>query len=111
MASLISQIFFVIPFAQFQWHTVKGVLFFLLWVSVDGGFVTDCLQLPIVVVRVVVEFVVVAEKPGSRPELASADIGWGPGEFAGLYLPACLSAPEFASAIKKTDHRGPQSFS
>jgi hypothetical protein len=54
---------------------VKGVvLFFVLWVYVDGGFITGCLWLPIWVVRGVVEFVVV-ERPDSRPELASVDIG------------------------------------
>lgn len=74
IASLISQIFFVIPFAQFQWHTVKVVLFFLLWMCVDGGLITDCLWLATWVVRGGV-MIVVDERPGSRPELVSADTG------------------------------------
>jgi hypothetical protein len=67
-ANLISQILFVMPLAQFQLQTVRGILFFFEWLWVEGGFFTDCVWPPIWDVGELVEFVV--EELDSKFELA-----------------------------------------
>ncbi len=98
-ASLMSQILFVIPLAQFQWHTVKGKLFCLEFVCRVWSFFTDCLCFSNWVV-VGVEFV--ETESGSILGPALAEAGWVLAEFGGLCWQACRSVPEFVSAIKKT---------
>ena len=95
-ARLMSSSFLLMPLAQFQWQTVKGV--FACLQDIFDDILTTCFFL---LPTRAEEFWIVPEGLDSTQGCAVADSGRWCGGYLGSFLLACRSDIEFVSAIKK----------